>query len=190
MGANLVTRAEYKTHAALTSPNQDAVIDSIIPKVSELVKTLCGRTFVDYVDDAKVEYFEGGTNYILLLEAPVASVSSLEYSADYGNTYTTLEPYVDYVLNNRDSNIYPIKTKTFPVAMNGYKVTYTGGYTEVPADLKLAVLDLVTYYMKNDMAVHSNRVQGGNTVQIEYVTNTSLPAHIRRILDLYTVSFA
>jgi hypothetical protein len=46
-------------------------------------------------------------------------------------------------------------------------------------------MDLVMYYQKAEMAVKSSRAPGANNAQIEYVMNTTLPAHIRRILDLY-----
>jgi hypothetical protein len=59
----------------------------------------------------------------------------------------------------------------------------------MPEDLKLAVLDLVTYYVKNDMAVHSPKSPGTNTVQIEYITKNTLPAHIARVLDQYTANY-
>ncbi len=188
MGISLVTKAEYKAYAGITSTAQDAIIDSIIPKVSELVKTLCNRTFVDYVNDPKVQYFDGGTNCHVLAEFPILAVSLVEYSNDYGNTYTELVEFTDYVVSKRDDTIKPITGSEFPYKINSYRVTYTAGYEVLPVDLKLAILDLVTYYMHNDMAVHSSKAPGTNTVQIEYVVTTNLPAHIKRILDLYTGS--
>lgn len=189
MGLNLVTKAEFKAYAGLTSTSQDAIIDSLIPKVSELVKNLCGRTFVDYVNDSKVEYLDGGAAYMNVTEFPVIAVQSFEYSEDYGKTYTALTEYTDFVWKRKDDTIQSINGTDFSNKPNAYRITYTGGYEELPTDLKLAVLDLVNYYLRNDMAVHSNRAPGANSVQIEYVTTTNLPAHIKRVLDLYTSSF-
>lgn len=188
MGLPLVTKAEFKAYAGITSTTQDEKIDIIIPKVSELVKSICGRTFVDYVDDVKTELYDGGTNYCALSEFPVVAVSSVEYSTDYGKTYTTLTEYTDYAVNLRNSTIESISGKEFPLKTNSFRITYTGGYESIPQDLKLAVLDLVSYYLRNDMAVHSSRAPGANSVQIEYVTSTALPAHIARVLDLYKTS--
>lgn len=188
MGLSLVTKAEYKAYAGITSTTQDTQIDAIIPRVSQLVKNICNRTFVDFTSDAKTEYFDGGGTVYNLEEYPVLSISSVEYSADYGNTYETLTEFSDYVWAKKDDSIRAISSSGFPYAPNAYRITYTAGYEVIPADLKLAVLDLVTYYLKNDMAVHSNRAQGSNTVQIEYVTSTNLPAHIKRILDIYRSS--
>lgn len=189
MGLPLITKAEYKIYAGIKSTTQDALIDSLITKVSELVKNLCRRTFLDYVDDPKVEYFDGGSSTILLLESPVRTISSVAYSYDYGQTYTDLAVFTDYAYVKSTEAITALNTRGFTYIPNGYKVTYTAGYDVLPEDLKLAIMDLVSYYIKNDSAVHSNKAPGTNTVQIEYVTNTQLPAHIKRVLDLYTANY-
>ncbi len=189
MGLPLVTIAEYKAYAGITSDTLDSIITAIIPKVSQLVKSLCRRTFVDYVNDSKIEVFNGGLgSKLYLVEYPLISVGSVEISADYGANYTELTEFTDFAVDQEDGSIVSI-AGNFPKYINGYKVTYTGGYEELPEDLKLAVLDLVTYYVKNDASVHSPKAPGTNSVQIEYITSTALPSHIKRVLDLYVGSF-
>lgn len=190
MAIDLITTAEYKAYVGITSTNQDAVIAAIIPKVSALVKSICRRTFVDYVSTDKVEYFQEGTDIYIPMESPIISITSLEYSEDYGTTYTALISNTDYVWNKQYDTVHSISTETFSTQINAYRLTYKAGYATLPPDLKLAVCDLVTYYIRNDSAVHSNKAPGTNTVQVEYITTTSLPAHIRRVLDLYTHSYA
>lgn len=190
MGTNLVTRAEYKAYANLVSPTEDTKIDTLLPKVSALIKSICRRSFNEYVDDAKVEYNDGGTKWIIPEEYPVILVSSLEYSADFGKTYTPLVEFTDYAFSKMTQSIISVSASIFKPVPNGYKITYTAGYETLPEDLKLAIFDLITYYMKNDMAVHSNKAPGGNTVQIEYITNTHLPAHIKRVLDQYSANYS
>jgi hypothetical protein len=187
MGANLITRAEYKTYASITSVNQDAEIDLLIPRVSELVKTYCRRTFVDFYDEAKTEVFEGGYGSLILKETPVTQVISVQVSTDYGKTYTKLTKFDDWVQSN--DFVVSVNPRGFEPLVNGYKVSYFAGYETVPLDLKLAVLDLVTYYRKNDSAVHSTKAPGTNAVQIEYISTTSLPAHIKRVLDFYVADY-
>jgi len=190
MGYPLVTKTEYKAYAGLVSPNEDARINALIPKVSDLAKSICRRTFIDYVDDIKVEYSDGGYYTIPLEEYPLINVSSVEYSADYGTTYTSLVAGTDYIVSKTSDNITALTSAGFPAKVNGYKVTYTAGYETLPEDLKLAIFDLITYYLKNDSAIHSNKAPGTNTVQIEYVTTTNLPAHIKRVFDLYTSNYS
>lgn len=212
MGLSLVTRAEYKAYAGISSTTSDATLDSLIPKVSELVKSICRRSFVDYVDEAKVEYTDGGTKTIELSEFPVISVNSVEVSTDYGNTYTALTEFSDYVFAKSKNNIRPLPISSsldstsinstvwrgsyanksdliFQELINGYRITYNAGYETLPEDLKLAIFDLIAFYMRNDSAIHTSKSISPNTMQIEYVSSTNLPAHIKRVLDLYTVSY-
>lgn len=188
MGLDLITLAEYKAYMNKLNPADDAMISALIPKVSDLIKRVCGRTFVDYVNDDKIETYRGGFDTYLLKEYPVISVNSIEYSDDFGQTYTTLNEYTDYVVNT-DEDLIEFITDPYledaPQKPNKFRITYNGGYSELPSDLKLAAFDLVTFYMRNDGAVHSQKPPGSNTIQIDYVTNNRLPAHIARILDLY-----
>ena len=85
MGLPLVTKEEYKAYVGITSTNSDDELTAIIPKVSEYVKTYCRRTFVDYVNDSKTETTNAGYGpSIIPKEYPLISVSSVDYSSDYG----------------------------------------------------------------------------------------------------------
>jgi hypothetical protein len=187
MAIDLVTKSEYKSYMGITSTNSDAEIDFLIPKVSDLVKSYCRRTFVDYFSDIKVEIFDGGFREILLKETPVVSVSSVAYSSDYGKTYTSLVKFEDWVI--KGDSVISLAPSGFPELINGYRVSYFGGFDPIPGDLKLAVLDLVEYYSRNNGAVHSSRDLNPNTTQINYVASTNLPATIKRVLDQYVADF-
>ena len=191
MANDLITLAEYKNYIGISSTNQDTVIKTLIPQVSALVKQLCRRTFLDYVDDYRVETVKGGVNKrILLHETPVLQVASVEFSEDFGKTYTNLEEYTDYIVDQEADSVELIAAQYFDYwKPNAFRVTYNAGYEELPQDLKLAVADLIMYYTRNDSAIHSHKPVGSNTVLIEYITKTTLPAHIRRVLDLHTAFY-
>lgn len=191
MALNLTTRAEYKTHVGINSTTYDAEIDALIPRVSDFVKNYCRRSFVDYYTSQapKTEYFNGGVDRFILKECPANTITSVETSDDYGQTYTNLVQYTDWV---KDGD-YIVSLDTywgFKSKIRGYRVIYTAGYDDVPYDLELAVMDLITYYRKNDGAVHVNRDLTPNVTQIQYVQSTGLPAHIRRVLDQYMADYA
>lgn len=186
---DLITKAEYKAYAGINSTNKDAEIDALIPRVSALVKTYCRRSFVDYYNTDLVEYFNGPSILFPLKEYPIVSITSVEKSIDYGATYDTLVEYTDYALDMSRGVVHAMIPTGFPEYINGYKVTYKAGYALVPEDLKLAVIDLITYYIRNDSAIHSNKAPGTSAVQIEYISTTSLPAHIKRVLDLYMADY-
>lgn len=190
MTPDLVTVAEYKAYAGISSTNQDSTLAIIVQKVSHLVKNICRRTFLDYVDEYKVDVFSGGAPRILLPETPILSVASVQFSNDYGKTYTKLVEFEDYVVDHERDVVEIIAGALMEYKkVNAFKITYTAGYEVIPEDLKLAIFDLVTYYMRNDAAIKSSKAVGANTVQIEYITNTNLPAHIRRVLDLHTAYY-
>ena len=191
MANNLITLAEYKAYIGISSTNQDSIITTLIPQVSALVKNICRRTFLDYVDEYKVEVSKGSaTNRIVLHETPVMQVSSVEFSQDYGKTYDTLVEFTDYVVDQDSDVIEVIATPYINyIKTNAFRISYTAGYGEVPSDLKLAIADLINYYIRNDSAVHSQKAIGANSVQIEYITNTNLPAHVKRVLDQHTAFY-
>ena len=188
MALNLTTRADYKAYAGIKSTNSDVEIDVLIPKVSQLVKSHCRRTFVDYWNVPLQQIFDGGFKELILAETPIVAVTSVEKSTDFGVTYTALTRNTQWVI--RGDTIYSTETNGFEPLVNGYRVTYTAGYDDVPNDLELAVMDLITYYRKNDSAVHNNRTPGGGgSVQLEYIMNNNFPANIKRVLDLYVADY-
>jgi uncharacterized phiE125 gp8 family phage protein len=189
MSADLITINEYKAYAGINSTNQDTAIATLVTKASELVRRICKRTFTDWVTTSKVDTFRSGT-HLMLPETPLIAVQGVEFSEDFGKTYVDLVEYEDYVVNTDLSSVELVAGSLLDYNKAGaFKVTYTAGYTEIPEDLKLAILDLVTYYLRNDAAIKSSKAVGANTVQIEYITNTNLPAHIRRVLDLHTAYY-
>lgn len=191
MATNLVTRAEYKTYVGISSTTSDAEIDLLITNISALTKSYCRQTFVDYVDDVKTETFSGGNfDTYYLKEHPIIAVTSVEYSTDYGATYTALTEYTDWVYDSSKTAIRALGFTGFAEAINGYRVSYNCGYETVPVDLKMAVMDLITYYRKNDSAVHTHKSANPNTMQVEYIASSNFPAHIKRVLDLYSADYS
>jgi hypothetical protein len=188
MAFELITKAEYKAYAGINSTNSDTEIDALLSPVSELIKNYCGRRFLDYFDESKTEMFNGDVEYFRLSESPIVRVLGVEYSSDYGQNWTALVEYLDWVLDG--DKVYSLSTTGWLKQLRGYRVTYTAGYETVPTDLKLATMDLLTYYRQNDSAIHSTKAPGTNSVQIEYVSGVNLPAHIKRVLDLYVAGYA
>lgn len=192
MGLDLVTLAEYKKYMGITSSTEDAINSALITQCSNLVKTLCRRTFIDYVDTAKVDFFRGNGDFHFS-EYPLLMLGSVEYSEDYGNTFITLTEFTDYVIDQEEQKLVFIASPytSTTTKINRFKITYTAGFETgtLPEDLKLAVMDLVKYYSRNDGALHSHKNPGSNTVLIDYITNNKLPAHISRVLELYMAHY-
>ena len=188
MALNLITRQEYKTYAGIKSTNYDSEIDALIPRISELIKNYCRRTFVDYMDAAKAEVFNGDSSNLILTETPIVNILRVELSEDYGQTYTQLTKFTDWV--DDGYLILPLNTLAYwPKYLRGYRVVYYAGYEDVPQDVALAAMDLVSYYRKNDSAVHSNKAPSTSGTNVEYLSNANFPAQIKRVLDLYVADY-
>ena len=195
--ADLITVQEYKNAEGLGSQKDDQRLDIIVPQVSNLAKKYCGTSFIDYYSSGKTETISIDDNFtstIIVSESPLIAVSSVKERTSYGGNYDTLttadfEYYVDVaadaiVRTTKDGN-----KKAWARGVGSVQITYTAGYAATPSDLKLALFDLVTYYLKDEHK--ERRTIAGATLQNQGTSgvrdNTDFPDHIKRVLDLYRV---
>ena len=200
--ADLVTLQQYKDFAGLQGVQQDARINHIIDQVSQLVKSYCSSTIIDYASSAKTEYFtikDDLVDTIILDESPIISVTSVQERTGQADAYVTLitensdsSGKYEYVVNDDSDSITSTrdsKTKNKPKSHKSVKVVYTAGYTSTPEDLKLAVFDLVKYYLKDErrerMTIAGATVE--NPLSSSLSGNIGFPDHIKRILDMYKI---
>jgi len=191
--ANLITLDEYKASEGIQSTKDDARINSLISAVSQLVKTYCNNTFVDYYTANKTEYFNNNykTTSIQLTESPVNTVVSVKERIGIASEYKTLTVNKEYYLDSDTDSIFRSNGSNgyypFPTGPGAVEVVYKAGYATCPADLQLAVIDLLTYYIKDEHK--SRQTMQGASIQNESSSsqrnNVAFPDHIKRVLDLY-----
>ena len=167
------------------------------------VSSYFGKSFKDrktsqikFLTD-KVETFSVDDNYtttIIVSESPLVEVSKVEERASYSGTYEELttgdyEYYVDLEADGIVRTTTSGKPIPFKQGVGAVKITYKAGYSETPDDLKLALFDLVNYYIKDEHK--ERRTIAGATLQNQGTSgvrdNTDFPDHIKRVLDLYRV---
>ena len=200
--ADLVTLQQYKDFAGLQGVQTDARINVIIDQVSQLVKTYCGTTIIDYAGSDKTEYFNIADDYvdrIILSESPLISVSSVQERDDQASAYVTLitensdsSGKYEYVIDTDSDSIIRTNstgTKYWSKGIKSVKVIYRAGYTSTPEDLKLAVFDLIKYYMKDErkerMSIAGASIE--NQLSTSLRNNIGFPDHIKRVLDMYKI---
>ena len=200
--ANLCTLQEYKDFSGLKGVQEDARINTLIPQVTQVVKTYCGTSFIDYYSSNKTEYFDildNMTSRVMLDESPLVSVSQVQERDDQASSYVTLitensdsSGKYEYILDTTTDSIIRTSstgTKYFPKGHKAVKVVYRAGYSATPADLQLAVFDLIKYYMKDErkarMQIAGAMVENQSTSGI--TGNIGFPDHIKRILDFYKI---
>ena len=83
--ADLITLQDYKTAEGITAPKDDGRLNVIIPSVSQLIKTYCGNSFVDFYATNKTETFDidWTTHIVQLTESPVTTIVSVEERDSY-----------------------------------------------------------------------------------------------------------
>jgi hypothetical protein len=190
--ANLITLTEYKEVKGIQGMKDDPQLNILISSISQLVKTYCGNSIVDHYSSDKVEEFSinWATNLVQLTESPFVSITSVEEREDFSKAYANI-PSTQYYVDGSTDSIYRVNTdgvgKNWPKGPGAVRITYKAGYPTCPEDLKLAVIDLVTYYFKDE---HKSRqtIAGAsiqNNASSSQRNNVAFPDHIKRVLDLY-----
>jgi hypothetical protein len=200
--ADLVTLQQFKDFAGLQGVQQDARLAVIIDNVSQLVKTYCGTTIIDFATTDKTEFFNIPDNHvdrIILSESPLISVSQVQERESQADSYVTLitensdnSGKYEYVVDLESDSIVRTTstgTRSFKKGFKAVKVVYRAGYTSTPDDLKLAVFDLIKYYLKDERKERMSIA--GSTVETQVSTslrnNIGFPDHIKRVLDMYKI---
>jgi len=191
---NLITLEDYKISEGIQSTKDDGRIQTLITSVSQLVKTYCGNSITDYFDTDKVETFNISwvSHVIQLTESPVNSIVSVKERTSYADPYITLstdahefyfDADTDSILRTNGGTGY----KNWPHGPGAVEVTYKAGYETCPADLQLAVIDLITYYVKDEHKARQTIAGASinNQSSSSQRNNVAFPDHIKRVLDLY-----
>ena len=194
--ANLISLADYKTAEGIQATKDDAKLELLVSSVSQLVKTYCNNTFVDYYSTAKTETFniDYGESFVQLTESPVVAITSVKERNSATADYTTLSENTEYYFDAKTDSVYRLMSgdveKSFERGKGAVQVVYTAGYdgaSNLPGDLQLAVIDLITYYHKDEHK--ARQTIAGASIQNQSSTsqrnNVAFPDHIKRVLDLY-----
>ena len=192
--ADLITLEEYKDAENINTTKDDTRLSALVVSVSQLVKTYCANSIIDFYSTNKTETFniDWNSHIVQLTESPIVEVSLVQERDSYQESYTTLtttaheyflDEKTDSIIRTNSGNTY----KNWPRGAGAVKVVYKAGYASTPADLKLAVIDLVTYYHKDEHK--QRRTIAGASIQNQTSTsqrnNVAFPDHIKRVLDLY-----
>lgn len=187
--ANLVTLADYKEYKKLTKTDDDDNLNALITSISQMIKTYCGHSFIDYYSVDKEEIFNVGCNQnsVILNEWPINSITSVQYRSTYDEAYET-EDSSEYYMDMSSDALFK-HSGYWPMGFGSLKVTYKGGYSETPEDLKVAVFDLVTHYFKEEYkerrSIGAASIDNSTRFNSSKFSVSKWPAHIVRVLDLY-----
>lgn len=207
--AALVSVSEVKNYLSISSNTEatnDANIAVLANYASKAIETYCSRTFAA---SNLTEIHDGGRSSIFLDNPPINYITAFsEYdgtqyvplvgstaSEELANTNANANAVPAYVWNSDtgevsrssegSSDLEVTGQQVFRNYKRGIKVTYNGGYTSIPDDIKLAALDYIKIIYKQDQASSSFSLSGETKEHRPLSAN--FPPHIRRILELYRI---
>lgn len=174
---SILTLAEYKTFAGINSPNKDDELSTFIDMVNDFIPLYCNLNFSSTaVTGYRTTLISGEiilpNTFVTSIEeisikasGVVVDPSDIILEADQGIAILT------GVYLNSDSVDY------------GILVNYTHGRVTVPYDLKLAAMELVSYYNKREFA--EARSMGNETS--DYASPKQIPIQVLAIFNLHKV---
>lgn len=199
--ADLITLSNYKIAEGIQSTKDDSKIESIIARVSQLVRTYCGNGITSFYSTAtgntpnnvKTETLSinWSSNIVQLTESPIVTIITVKERDSLSSSYTTLVENTDYYIDYATDSIYRVTSsgaaRNWESGPGAVQVEYNAGYSSCPADLELAVIDLITYYVKDEHK--ARQTIAGASIQNQSSSsqrnNVAFPDHIKRVLDLY-----
>lgn len=187
----ITTVPNCKAFRGIPGDNQehDAELDRLIPAVQEWLERECERKF----EQATVtEYYSGchRRDLIVVARPPIITVTNLW--DDPLRVYATPIPLVNYVVpavGSEDAlaGILRLDHLTFLDGIQNIKITYSGGFETIPADLEQAAIELVWAArekgLNNLVGVRSRSIADGN---VQYV-NLSWDSLAQGIISKYSL---
>lgn len=157
MSWELVTRAEV---ANLAGQDVATLRDEWYDWVVGILKQETGYEYIEGTTATVTdEAHDGnGTDLLVVKKPPIVSVASLSIggSGVSSNRYKVYDQYVRMV-STLDDTI----PSYFPIGVQNVLITYTSGFTAVPADVKLAVANAIEIIMLHNL-------RGGTTANIKW----------------------
>lgn len=164
---------DVKELLGISGSSQDNLITRKINQATEMIENFCGRRFKStiYTD---IEYDSTGTNQIILNQRPVTLLSSLSWRDTSLNEADWEASDTEYYFLDEASGVLDLNFTTWG-NWNRFKVTYTAGYSEIPADIVEACATLAGHLVQTPISVAATgvRVQAEGGRRIEYFDTSS-----------------
>jgi hypothetical protein len=205
----LATVANYKAWAGINGTGSDAAITLMLAQAEASVRRYAGRDMTNGFESAnRTETYNGdGGSVLQLREWPITTLTSVE-ERDRAGTWTTLDAD-EYRVDTRTGQLYRLgatwgrivsdfigggNNPAFGVSPAwsadpaSVRVTYTGGYSTIPADIVAVVYLLIDHKLANaggnpsatseTIGVYSVSTSGSSVTEHE-ILKSNMPSETR-----------
>ncbi len=180
----ITTVANCKAFRDIESGNtdHDAELARLITAVQAFLEQECGRTFTQ---GTFTEYYSGTEwqDRLLVAAPPIISITNIW--DDPLRVYATPLASSLYVIDDAEAGVIRLDGLTFQKGLRNIKVTYVGGFAEIPGDLEEAAIEMVwAARMKGEhslVGVRSRSIADGSTQFL----NLAWPLDLDSIIGKY-----
>jgi len=148
----LITLDEFKRMSGYSTDKEYtaeilALIESLINSASRFIEQYCNRKFISGTITSEIRN-GNGTSKLRTKQAPLrATISTIYY---WDGTAWAAETGTVFTQDNNTGELYYTDSNIFTEGFKNYKIGYTYGYvqTSIPADLKYACFEIVSYWKR------------------------------------------
>lgn len=175
--ASLTTIQAVKAVLGITLSDSDALIDALIDRASATVESYCDRTLSQATH---VEARDGGGGSAMMLrQYPVTSVTSVVI----GGATIPQSPdgmQAGWFVSGRTLHLIGYRFTRGPASS---VITYTAGFSTVPADIEAATIEVVALMLKRrDRIGVSSKSMAGESITFE---QAAMPESVVSMLSSY-----
>lgn len=175
---------EAATNSTLSDPDGRSLADQLAGSILAWSARYCNRLGWSY--GTYVESFNNdeATDTFWITAPPLGTAQPLTVST-YNYASNAYDPYLGIVRANPNGTV-----KTYYALYGGFsaaQIAYTGGYTDLPADLKQALADLLVQRFNNATSVGQtvSSVRAGDYSETYSLTGVDVPGDTMEVLASY-----
>jgi len=179
----LVTLADFKQfmHIDTDDVDDDGRLTQVINYVSQRIERYCKRVFKSA---AYTEYYDGvlDMSSLILNQYPVSAISSIYDDPSWYYTADSLILATDYAYDADSGMVFLAPGYRFSMGKRNIKITYTAGYSTIPADLANACCEwcALEYQRISKERWGLNNISAANTST--GFDNSDIPDNIKLML--------
>lgn len=158
------------------------LIQTLVGRVTDMFESYCGRKFGSL---ASIEYFEGGSFRYFVERYPISESPTVQVWEDSDRVFGSSSEVDAEDVSVDYNNGIVILDSVLAKGNRNVKISYTGGYTEAPNDLKQACIEQTSKVLregkKGVVGIPSRSFPDGS---VSFLTDALLPS-VRFVLNLY-----
>ena len=171
-----LTTAEAKSHLRVDFTDDDTLIDALVVAAREYGEGFTGRAFVTQTWDYFADRFPADNGAIYLPRPTLQSVTTLKYVDTDGTQQTLASSKYRVDINSEPGRVTPAYGEEWPSirpVTNAVEVRFKAGYgdagTDVPDQIKQAILFLVGHMYEHREAVITGTIVSKVPMATEYM---------------------